>query len=1078
LAEYDKGSDADDSSAASIFPSSERRLSVHLDNGQNPMIKQRGKKSTRSESSSFSSGDQQLGAHPNDDDDDDGDGDDDDGGDDDDDEGGAAENSEEAFEKETDPDVQTRRMEEYLEEMETKDKLPAEDGEADPSKAQLEKLQARTIDSLVESVKVDIGATTSSVQMLYLTSNQAKMFPFHDLPNLLHCLDISPAPKFVIKILDSRIYYHKGKVFDCDGANNLWDGNRCFSYTSEGFEHPSVLFSEVDYESCMQNLARLSHFVNDKLVPLAMRTNALILVENSSCALTTELCRVAARQQQELDGKQLPYTVLCVTTTRDFEATMDREGTLVYSIMRQSARWREEAPAIRKRAYKINGALGVNWYDLDIPRGITHLVVISGYDERVFSQWQSHLLGKLRVEKPTIALSIFHLDKPEEASSYLARGLPLMLIDSRRRDVAITKNMTDEEVIESVRQKAFEFANMLSEVGKPDCFDAGLLAFLHECLCHRKIATSSGQRESLLLWQEISENKEIQTSIKDAATKKSIGSKGEPHKPISSEEHLVEAFTAIYRDVIVSKGLETAKAAEKKQLNEFKDAVNSAKTTGEINKEIKTFAKATNLINPFLAESFDAAELLHRTLCFRPIDINYDVVDFDESPRALLLQVVKGAVFSDAKKAILGLIGSRLQEVAGAKGFGMFSWTLDKEAQISSILKSPLTYSGDLDNFADLQNAIEMVARIDRLPKRNSAQVAGLIREAWDQVDVYTHVCLRNKWHAKFLSVVLLVIPAVISILTVINLNCRESPCGAFQIPDAALRSFIVALSIVASFVSGYVAFSSPVTKWQQLRGAALALESELWKFRTRTGDYTLKDASGANRYTASEKAEDALFSFIEEIREHVMNAGTVSNTAFAAQLRPQVDEPPKNVSLIYKHGQYEEAQVCGTFGTAHMDDNHHTPLRPSEYIKFRLKPQLDFYAQRLPKYERAHTFFELFVVGAAMAGTAMATFGVSSWVAIVTAISAGVTSWAEFSSSETKMTRYSTTISAVSAILLWWNTLAPVERANQANISRLVLECEAAFQSERSSWVTSSMASKSLAKAAELAADDGTSNA
>ena len=46
----------------------------------------------------------------------------------------------------------------------------------------------------------------------------------------------------------------------------------------------------------------------------------------------------------------------------------------------------------------------------------------------------------------------------------------------------------------------------------------------------------------------------------------------------------------------------------------------------------------------------------------------------------------------------------------------------------------------------------------------------------------------------------------------------------------------ILGLSIATTFISGTVAFIKPSQKWFRLRSAALELESEVWKFRTRTG--------------------------------------------------------------------------------------------------------------------------------------------------------------------------------------------------------------------------------------------------
>jgi hypothetical protein len=391
------------------------------------------------------------------------------------------------------------------------------------------------------------------------------------------------------------------------------------------------------------------------------------------------------------------------------------------------------------------------------------------------------------------------------------------------------------------------------------------------------------------------------------------------------------------------------------------------------------------------------------------------------------------------------------------------AWTLDVDAAILSILKSPLTYSGHLADYEALSSSIESIAQIDRLPKSNSPEVMTVIKHSWDQVDIFTYYSLRNKMIAKTSYALLLLLPATISIITIISLNRDDI------ISQDSLHMYVVVLSVASSFVAGVIAFVNPVTKWQQLRGAALSLESELWKFRTRTGAYSLAQARGDD-YSASASADHELFSYVENLKEQVMNSATVQNSSFATQLA--LDRPRK-VHQVYKHGQYKGAKICGTFGSARRDDDHQSPIRAAEYIKFRVEPMLTFYARRLPLYERAHSFAEIFMIVAALSGTVIAVLGVSSWVAIVTTALAGITAWAEFSSSETKMTRYSATIAQVGALLVWWGTLTAVEKSSQRKVDRLVTNCESAFQNERASWIATNMATKSINKAVETATKD-----
>ena len=98
-------------------------------------------------------------------------------------------------------------------------------------------------------------------------------------------------------------------------------------------------------------------------------------------------------------------------------------------------------------------------------------------------------------------------------------------------------------------------------------------------------------------------------------------------------------------------------------------------------------------------------------------------------------------------------------------------------------------------------------------------------------------------------------------------------------------------------------------TTLAQLRGAALALESECWKFRTRSGIYVVSSAIAAT--AASNSSEEALRQVLESVRQHVGKSASVSETAYGSMME-LFNRPAKNKLSIYTHGQY---RGCGWAG-------------------------------------------------------------------------------------------------------------------------------------------------------------------
>jgi len=136
------------------------------------------------------------------------------------------------------------------------------------------------------------------------------------------------------------------------------------------------------------------------------------------------------------------------------------------------------------------------------------------------------------------------------------------------------------------------------------------------------------------------------------------------------------------------------------------------------------------------------------------------------------------------------------------------------------------------------------------------------------------------------------------------------------------------------------------------------------------------------------------------------------------------------------------------------MEDNHASPLTIEQYIELRVRTMITFYQLRLPSYSLKLTMSAyVLLIGTAVA-TLMAYLQLAHFVAIVTAVTSGVTSYMEFHSTDKKLMRYNCTIVGLQKALLWWNSLSDVERASQKNSNTLVCMCEDTIRNERGSWM------------------------
>ena len=136
-------------------------------------------------------------------------------------------------------------------------------------------------------------------------------------------------------------------------------------------------------------------------------------------------------------------------------------------------------------------------------------------------------------------------------------------------------------------------------------------------------------------------------------------------------------------------------------------------------------------------------------------------------------------------------------------------------------------------------------------------------------------------------------------------------------------RIAILILSFIGTCLAAYISFTNPVTKWQQLRVAALAIESQIWIFRTRSGPYR---TSGEE---FDHSAEEMLGDFIQETKTNILEGADVKSTSFYSTAVSQ-----------NKHGQHDKNHPY--FGSV---DNYAKPTASKK----------QFFALRADKHNDHH---------------------------------------------------------------------------------------------------------------------------
>jgi len=201
--------------------------------------------------------------------------------------------------------------------------------------------------------------------------------------------------------------------------------------------------------------------------------------------------------------------------------------------------------------------------------------------------------------------------------------------------------------------------------------------------------------------------------------------------------------------------------------------------------------------------------------------------------------------------------------------------------------KREVLSSGSVFDLDDVRRKLQSrLSLVDRLPKCNSLEEMIVLRDAWNEADRCWWNASRAKRHAKLSFGLLLLLSICVTLISVLSSQAnvadaeaaaapnRTSPPLA-AVPDGLFGHIALGLSLLTSFSVSYIAFLNPVQRWQQLRSAALMLESEIWAFRCRVGAYRQQGSRG------SEKVCEALRTAVDSTCANVLSSAGVASTNF-----------------------------------------------------------------------------------------------------------------------------------------------------------------------------------------------------
>ena len=407
------------------------------------------------------------------------------------------------------------------------------------------------------------------------------------------------------------------------------------------------------------------------------------------------------------------------------------------------------------------------------------------------------------------------------------------------------------------------------------------------------------------------------------------------------------------------------------------------------------------------------------------VDLDEDRWEATDAQVMDIARRLAGRVLHDCRKALGRPLSDEFEQLYDKKAVELAS-------QIRSVLVSPHAHQVNIHDMADAKRIVNNLIQSDRLPRTNSLEGLLLMQQAWCECDVAHHLANRYKIQTKVLYVCQLLLAWLVILFSQVQLGATSS---------IASSDIVFVLAVLHGAVVSVEGYLRPKPKWQALRGGATALESMMWLYRTRVGQFRMGPAQDPRN------PEIVFCRQLNEWTEDLFAAGDLQRSAWSKSFS----------SSIHRHQQCEgdPAKKEAAPEDAAIDD-HYSPVQPDLYISFRLMRRMEWYQKRLPTYIFHAWVFKLLVLSCTVACAVLARFGQPTAVVIITAFSSSSTTWSEFVDAGSKVERYSRAVRTMSRLLNWWKHLTEVERASMENIAGLIIETEQAIAKEQTNWMPS----------------------
>jgi hypothetical protein len=232
----------------------------------------------------------------------------------------------------------------------------------DKAKLELETLQTKAVFSLMEFIPVE----HVTKKLLYLSNKQADMIDLSNVEKFLIAFEIPISgplrPKLVINLFESS----------CRVPVSAYDGGSGYLTDIPRYK------GEESIDKLYETDEKIALFLRNKLLPLAIETNAIIILATSGCSLSRMMSAMCSSEAATRQGG-LPFTVIQFATASDCYVSSQVAGSVGYALKTRSQRWNDaEVGKLWLQNTSIKEKLHIGLPVSELLAGASHYVICDG----------------------------------------------------------------------------------------------------------------------------------------------------------------------------------------------------------------------------------------------------------------------------------------------------------------------------------------------------------------------------------------------------------------------------------------------------------------------------------------------------------------------------------------------------------------------------------------------------------------------------------------------------------------------------------------------------------------------------